>query len=376
MVIFAIVTALIWGLGEMFYKKGSHAKEKYSHLKIAIFVGIAMGIHACIILLTEDINFDPYNLIIYAPISFCYILSMVCSYFGVKFIAESISDPIENSSCALVPLLCVVISHEELDPWVIVGIVVIFIGIIGVGFLENRGETDIKKKLGKRLAVFAFAMPFCYAIFDAVGTFLDDRILTFDTTTLVNVTEETIENVGNTCYELTFLFVAIAFLIFIAFKKVRLFSIGDAALADGTLVMETPVQGSISQSAEPNDKIVIEDTDVVNKNEVQQSDLTISSDKQLGIFYKIKVKIIQITNKVLVQKDKILAALCETAGQFTYVFALSGDGAIAAPIIGGGCVVVSLLLSRIFLKEKLTRLQYVFVGLILVGIIIISIIEG
>ena len=76
------------------------------------------------------------------------------------------------------------------------------------------------------------------------------------------------------------------------------------------------------------------------------------------------------------QKDKALAAVCETAGQLTYVYAMaSGNGAIAAPIISAVCV-VSLILSRIFLKEKLTKKQYFFIGIIIIGILMLAIIEG
>ena len=75
------------------------------------------------------------------------------------------------------------------------------------------------------------------------------------------------------------------------------------------------------------------------------------------------------------QKDKIFAAVCETAGQLTYVYAMSGNGAIAAPILSSVCV-VSLLLSRIFLKEKLTKKQYLFIGIIIVGILMLAVLEG
>ena len=76
------------------------------------------------------------------------------------------------------------------------------------------------------------------------------------------------------------------------------------------------------------------------------------------------------------QKDKALAAVCETAGQLTYVYAMaSGNGAIAAPIISAVCV-VSLLLSRIFLKEKLSKKQYMFIGIIIVGILMLAVLEG
>jgi len=91
----------------------------------------------------------------------------------------------------------------------------------------------------------------------------------------------------------------------------------------------------------------------------------------LFIFMKIKKVKFEITK----QKDKAIAAVCETAGQLTYVYAMSGNGAIAAPIISSVCV-VSLLLSRIFLKEKLSAKQYLFISIIIVGILMLAIIEG
>ena len=73
--------------------------------------------------------------------------------------------------------------------------------------------------------------------------------------------------------------------------------------------------------------------------------------------------------KIADQKWKILAAVFETIGQATYLFALSDGGAIAAVLLGAGTVITSLILSRLFLKEKLTWIQYVFVGIIMCGII-------
>ena len=52
----------------------------------------------------------------------------------------------------------------------------------------------------------------------------------------------------------------------------------------------------------------------------------------------------------------------------------SGEGAIAASIISAVCV-VSLILSRIFLKEKLTKKQYVFICIIIVGILLLAVAE-
>ena len=295
--IFALATTLIWGTGELFYKKGSHPGEKYGHLKVCICVGAVMGAHAVFMLLTQDIGYSFSNLLIYMPVSLCYIISMAFSFFGVRFIEESISDPIENTSGAIVCLMCAVLLGEEIAPGAVVAVILILIGILGVGFLESRGDTDRRKLLGKRMAVLAFSMPFCYAILDALGTFLDIYYLDIATSPLKGVTEDTIENVANTSYELTF---AICALVLLVFMKIR------------------------------------------------------------GVQFDLPK-----------QRDKLVAAVCETGGQFTYVFAMSGNGAIAAPIISSVCV-VSLLLSRIVLKEKLTTKQYFFIAMVIAGILILG----
>ena len=144
-------------------------------------------------------------------------------------------------------------------------------------------------------------MPFLYAILDAVGSFLDVFYLeNVATSPLIDVTEETIEQVANTSYEITFALFAVVLFVFIKSRKVK---------------FELPRQ-----------------------------------------------------------KDKVVAAVFETTGQFTYVYAMSEKGAIAAPIISSICV-VSLILSRIFLKERLTRKQYVFIALVILGILLLAIAE-
>ena len=95
---FSIATAVLWGTAELFYKKGALPNEKYSHLKICVWVGVVMGAHAIFTLLTKDIGYNPVNLLIYLPVSAFYIISMAFSYFGMRFLEESISDPIENTA--------------------------------------------------------------------------------------------------------------------------------------------------------------------------------------------------------------------------------------------------------------------------------------
>jgi drug/metabolite transporter (DMT)-like permease len=71
------------------------------------------------------------------------------------------------------------------------------------------------------------------------------------------------------------------------------------------------------------------------------------------------------------EKTFSLAALCETAGQFTYVYAMADNAIVAAPMIASYCI-FSVLLSRIFLKEKLSYRQYAAILLVMLGIAILG----
>lgn len=315
--IFLIVSTLAWGIAEIFYKKGCLQNEKYSHLKVTILVGFFMGIYALVELFAGgvDLKSFPINFIYYLPVATCYIVSMVCSYFGVRFIQESIADPIENSSGAIVAILCAIFLHEKLGPLPIVAIVIILVGLVCVSIFDRSEKQKREKSLGKKIAVFAIAMPFCYMLLDAAGTFLDIFYTeSAADTVLVNVTEANIEHTANCAYEFTFFIVAVILYIFIRIKKKKLFEISDETQSGGVIA------------------------------------------------------------KISAQKWKILAAIFEVIGQATYLFALSEDSGIAAVILGAGTVIISLILSRIFLKEKLNLFQYIFILLIVGGIIMLSLV--
>jgi drug/metabolite transporter (DMT)-like permease len=313
---FSIATAILWGTAELFYKKGAQPNEQYSHLKICVWVGIVMGIHAIFTLLTQDIGYNPINILRYLPVYLFYVISMAFSYFGMRFLEESISDPIENTAGVICVLLFALFMGDEFSWLTWVAVAVIGVGVVGVSYLENRGETPRKKNYGKVLAVVAFIMPFLYALLDAFGTFLDDAFFLIEdvaNSPLVDVTEETIEAVANTSYELTFALFALGLFIFMKAKKVKF-------------------------------------GPIFPKNEAGKVSFSAS------------------------HRDKLLAAVFETAGQFTYVYALGGVDAVAAPILSSVCV-VSLLLSRIVLKEKLSWKTYAFIAVVIIGILLLAISE-
>lgn len=296
----AILTALGWGIADIFYKKGAVENEKYSHLKICICVGIVMGIQAIYVLLTKNINYNFLNIIYYFPVSIMYILSMALVFFGIRFIEDSIASPIENSSGAITAILCFLILGQRMSMLSLIGVILVSVGVILLGVFEANGESKRSERIGKKLTIVAFLMPVMYSLFNAIGGLLDAYFLDPATSPLLDITENTIELVANTSYELTFLILAVIFTIFIKIKGEKL--------------------------------------DLIH------------------------------------QKDKFLAAIFETFGQFVYVFAMAGNAIIAAPIVSSVCV-VSVILARIFLKEKLTKKQYGAVSSVIVGILVLAFAE-
>ena len=299
--IYAIITLLFWAIADLFYKLGAKENDKYSHLKTGIMVGLVMGIHATIYLVFNDLHLELIDLIKYLPVSLLYIASMVIGYKGLRYLELSISSPIQNTSGIVVSIMCLLILKETIDPISLLAIIIITIGLVSLGFLEKKANSqenteDRKYKIG----FVAFFIPILYCIIDSLGTFFDAYYLTLESTPLVGFTEANLELVANVSYELTFFIVAIISLVFLVIKKAK-------------------------------------------------------------------------TTKTTV-KNNILAAIFETIGQFCYVYALSGNAIIAAPMVASYCV-VSMLLSRIFLKEKLTKKEYISLVVIIIGIIILGIVE-
>ncbi len=303
--VFTLLTTFLWGAADLFYKKGARGgEEKYSHLLTGITVGFVMGAQAIFMLLFTDVGYNPINILIYLPVSLFYIISMVVGYLGLKYLELSISSPVQNSSGAVVCILCLIFLGERLDLLSAGAVIVITVGIFLLGWTERTKPSEVAKEDKKySKSAFALIFPLIYCVLDALGTYFDAYYLDdIERTPLVGVTEENFENVANISYELTFLIAAVIMLFYIlVIKRDKI---------------EIPKQGS-----------------------------------------------------------KLVAAVFETAGQYFYVFAMSGNAVVAAPTIAAYCV-VSALLAGIFLKEKLKPLQYAAIVLVVIGIIFLGISEG
>ncbi len=308
--ILAIIAMLCWSGSDFFSKLGSRPEDKYSHWKMVIAVGFVMGIHAFYEIATgTPITFQ--DIIYYLPASAMYILSMIFGYVSLRYIELSVSSPICNSSGAIAAILCFLVLGQTVDELSTIGIVIVSLGVVFLGFAEYTEDAEAKarrqlnanRKYTK--SVLAILLPVLYCLIDALGTFFDAVILEEGNTFMTNVFHYLEEDTANVAYELTFLFMAVVAFIWV---------------------------------------------------------FIIKKQKLSGLKFKE-------------EGPKALGAICETAGQFAYIFALSANAVGAAPIICAYCVVSSVW-STIFLKERLSWKHYVSLIAVFGGIIVMGIAEG
>lgn len=292
----SLIAALSWGGSDLFSKKGTDPKDKYSHWRMIIVVGLVMGIHAFGYMIFKDVSYDPMNMLRYLPVSLLYIGSMTLGYAGLRYIELSISSPICNSSGAVTSILCFLFLGQKMTLLQLAAVGLICVGIISLSVLEkkkdDRERLQQKVKVNKKYQIgfLAITLPILYCILDGLGTFGDAYVL--DEKGMFTEIE------ANLSYEFTFLICAILALIYLTVIRKQKFNI-------------------------------------------------------------------------LKEKTKVLAALCETTGQFFYVFALADNAIVAAPMIASYSI-FSVILSRIFLKEKLTKKHYAIIAVVMVGIAILG----
>ena len=93
----------------MFSKIGCRdSRDKYSHLKMVMAVGIVMGLHAMFEVFVNGVEINMSIILTYLPVSLLYILSMAMGYMGLRYIELSISSPICNASGALVAIIAII----------------------------------------------------------------------------------------------------------------------------------------------------------------------------------------------------------------------------------------------------------------------------
>lgn len=313
-----VATFGAWGLADLFYKKSAAPADKYSPLKTSCLVGFVMGIHAVL-----------------------YIAHMVANGDGT--FAEILSQ---------IPLA--MLKYLPVSAMYILSMT---IGYVGLRYIELSVSSPIQNSSGALTSVLLVL----FGIIVQKRSFSD--ILG-----------------GLDVVGIVLICLGVFGLSFIEKKK------ADRALVEsgekiaikyrrGVLAVIFPILYCIIDSLG-----TFADGLYLDEYELLSEDMALIS-YELTFFLCAIVLYVFIRGvkkqsfKVIGEKNMIVAAVFETVGQVFYVFAMSGKAVIAAPIVASYCV-LSVLLSRFVLKEKLSVLQYVIIFVVFAGILLLGISEG
>lgn len=298
---YAILTIILWGTADLFYKKGNASDERFTHLKTIVMVGITLFAMSIFEWIKVGFRYDVSKVIEYLPVTLLYILSMGVGYFGLRYLELSISSPIGNASGLAAALMSFIFLGKNMGASEWCFVIALTVGI----FLLERFEEPIEYALDPQdpenkkyiSSKFAIIFPILYMIIDTTATFLDGYYLEGTETTAPLLTES--ESIIT--YGITFFIVGLIALGYMRYKGERL---------------------------------------VIRK-----------------------------------EKNRFLAAVFEAAGQYAYTYALASNAIMSAPVVSAYCV-VSVLLGRFLLKEKLTWKQYVVIAVMIFSIVGLEIVGG
>ena len=101
-------------------------------------------------------------------------------------------------------------------------------------------------------------------------------------------------------------------------------------------------------------------------------ELTFLAIALIALFYLVVIK--KERYKFKEERFNILGGIFETAGQFFYVYALTGNSVVAAPLMSIDGI-VAVIFGRLWLKEKLNKNQYLTIIMISIGVFILAFFE-
>ncbi len=319
--IIAIIAMLCWSGSDIFSKIGSNPQDSLSHYKVGIAVGLIMGLHAICEIVFGGVSLAISDIITYLPASLLYITSMLVGYMGLRYIELSISSPICNGSGAVAALMSMLWFGVTFNPDdvsgavflnipIIIGIVLIVAGIISLGIVDNFEDPDLRLK--RQMAS-------------------NRRYSKSPLAILLPVIYCILDSCG------TFV---------------------DTLIADN-YVSALEIGGMTAEAAE------LAAGDVLNT----AYELTWLFAAVMLAIYVFGIK----KQNVNVKYDgtKLVGGICETVGQMFYMTVVVSGFTPGLVIISAYCA-VSLIWSRIFLKEKLSAGHYIAIAAAFAGIVILG----
>ncbi len=324
--IFALIALLCWSGSDFFSKKGTSQQDKFSHWKVIFFVGAIMGLHA--------------------------IICIICSEF---------LPPIEDAENPEWWRNIIYTDFKIMDfvyylPIAFIYLSAMVVGYVGLRYIELSVSSPICNSSGSLALIICLIIGWAtLSTFEIVGVILIAvGIIGLGVTEYMENDEVRLMRTNAQGFKYTKSLIAI--LIPIIYLCLDAFAtVGDEMISNGVYFVELDISEYASNTA-------FELTSLC-----------------FAIFAFIYVKFIKKQKFFDFGKNNrtslMLGATCETIGQIFYMAVIFSDFHAGIPMISAYCA-VSVLWSRIFLKEKLSWKHYVTIFLTIAGIILLGVAEA
>lgn len=321
--IFALVALFAWSGSDLFSKLGTSQKDKNSHWHVIFAVGVVMGIHAVITIIFGSF-IDPDN----TP---SWILSVIYSDFKPM-------DFVRYAPIAFIYLAAMVV------------------GYVGLRYIELSVSSPICNSSGSLALVICLI--FGWATLNG-GSIAGVVLVTLGIISLGIVEYRESDEVKLARQDGS------------NFKYTK--SLWAILIPIIYLFMDA--MGTVGDQ-------LVSELELFNMSEYASNTAFEFTSLCFAIFAFLYVKLIKkekffsfgVENgeDKLLKRNLILGAICETVGQIFYMSVMFSDFDAGMPMISAYCV-LSVVWSRIFLKEKLSYKHYIAIALTFAGIILLGI---
>lgn len=319
-IILAISCMVLWSATDILYKISSDQNDSLSQYKTFVWVGIVTAVTACVMSICSDTFLDSVKmvkgeLVYLVPLCLVYAAALFFSILGKKYLAASVVSPLENIDGALAAII-------------------IYFYYLLTGYTHPSYAIN--------------HLDFVAVVSVLIGIIL----LGSQEQALMRQESHLSEDKKKHRLGAMALFFPILY-----------------NLMDGFLIAEI-------NGINGNSGIVTQGTE----NSIPAIDIFIFECIGIAIVAICIWLYMNIVKKYKYnpfKKQELMrsgAAIGETFGTMTFIFAASLNPVFTAPVISGYCL-ITMVLARIFLKERLTKKQYISLAFVILGIALLGINE-
>lgn len=312
-----LACVILWSVTDILYKASSPQNDPLSHYKTFVWIGIVMALAGGIMSTWSDTLLDSIkvvkdNLLYLVPLGLIYAAALFFGLLGKKHLAASVVSSLENIGGALVAII-------------------IYYYYLLTGYVLPSYDFGV--------------IDFIATVFIIIGVILLGREEQSLLKQEVNLEEDKKKH----------RFGALALFFPILYTLIDVFSVAEIGGVSGN-----------SGITDAEDEIFIPSMDFFIFECVGIAIVSLCVWLYLWIVKK------QLYNPF--QPEEFIrcsAATGETFGTMTFIFAAAINPVLTAPITSFHCI-LTIVLARIFLKERLTKKQYISLGFVVLGIVLLG----